>query len=771
MPTVVTSTIGTASREYSTLQAWEDACPANLVTDDKVWRGEAYNDSEFTAAVTISGMTTDATRYVELTVAAGQSFVDQDDKRSNPLRYDQSKGVAVTATTQTIRIQADHTRLSRFQCKATGSHGSSLTIESSNCLVEKLISRASTAAGHGNTCTLSGAATNTKIKNAIFYSNRYGCALGGPGGTGNEWHHCTFLSNGVAGTPFTTKSNNHTQNAKFYNCAVFNYSAFYDASDGQITHFQNCVTNFANPGDIDDATGTLWSKTYANQFVATGNVDTTHDARAKSGGDLLGNGNAGVSGTPTDDLFGYTRQASPTIGAWERVTAIRAKSIGTTGRDYSTLQAWEDASPSNLVNNAEVWRGECYNDSEFTSATDMLMISGVTTDASHYRHLTTGEGQSFRDHASVQTNPLRYDATKGVGIRLTGNYAEGVNLQEANARVSKLQFAGGSGNGSQPFGFIGGTGKQGLDVDGCIVELSSTSTGTFIDFSGFAGKIRNCVFVDRTGGAGRSGIVRIGFTSGSSVDFINCTLAVASDKTAVAAGFFGEHASVLVKNCLLLNVSAIKTGGSSYTFTTNRTTVASPGAGWTTVTYADEVESGVDATRDFRLKSGSTSIDTGTTDATNAANDIVGTARPSGSACDVGAWEFVISSTPQILVPIEDISTGAWTPSSGAELYPMLDEAVADHGDFIQANSAGECEVRLTAPNPPTAGTYTIKYWARRGSSPDLILKVMEGATQIATWTDVSVPTTNTLFSRDLTTEEKALITDPTNLRLRFGVA
>lgn len=77
MPTVVTKSIGTASRDYSTVQAWVDDWPTNLVSLDQVWRGVMYNDSPFTAgAFAGEGYTTDLTRYFELTVAAGHSFQD-----------------------------------------------------------------------------------------------------------------------------------------------------------------------------------------------------------------------------------------------------------------------------------------------------------------------------------------------------------------------------------------------------------------------------------------------------------------------------------------------------------------------------------------------------------------------------------------------------------------------------------------------------------------------------------------------------------------------
>lgn len=64
MATDVVSSIGTAGT-YTTLQAWEDACPADLVASDQRWIGELKNQ-EFTSGstvLTIAGQTTDSTLY------------------------------------------------------------------------------------------------------------------------------------------------------------------------------------------------------------------------------------------------------------------------------------------------------------------------------------------------------------------------------------------------------------------------------------------------------------------------------------------------------------------------------------------------------------------------------------------------------------------------------------------------------------------------------------------------------------------------------------
>ena len=70
--TISVSTIGTSSRDYSTIQAWETAVDGDLVTNNTIQKGETYNDSTFTAGVIIDGSTTDSTHYMWLTVASGE---------------------------------------------------------------------------------------------------------------------------------------------------------------------------------------------------------------------------------------------------------------------------------------------------------------------------------------------------------------------------------------------------------------------------------------------------------------------------------------------------------------------------------------------------------------------------------------------------------------------------------------------------------------------------------------------------------------------------
>lgn len=95
MATIVTKSVGTSARDYSTIAAAVAALPANLVTADQAWVFELYNDTEFNENLTLTGHTTDATRNITFRPAAGQGFGDHANKLTNALRYNQSNGVGI----------------------------------------------------------------------------------------------------------------------------------------------------------------------------------------------------------------------------------------------------------------------------------------------------------------------------------------------------------------------------------------------------------------------------------------------------------------------------------------------------------------------------------------------------------------------------------------------------------------------------------------------------------------------------------------------------
>src|SRR5690606_36615708 len=85
--------------------------------------------------------------------------------------------------------------------------------------------------------------------------------------------------------------------------------------------------------------------------------------------------------------------------------------VGTSGRDYSTLQAAWNALPATLDDD---YVFELYADSEFTDG--LSTVSPARTMGAYTLTIRPAPGQGFRDHANRLTNALRYNASNGVGI-------------------------------------------------------------------------------------------------------------------------------------------------------------------------------------------------------------------------------------------------------------------------------------------------------------------------------------------------------------------
>jgi hypothetical protein len=306
------------------------------------------------------------------------------------------------------------------------------------------------------------------------------------------------------------------------------------------------------------------------------------------------------------------------------------RTIGS-GGDYTTLQAWEDASPANLVTSDQVWRGECLSGFSSTAA---VTIAGSTSDATRYKHLTAAAGASFADNANVRTNALRYNTANGVYIDFAGGYATAVDINEANAIVSRLQIRGENptdlpvrlnqartileqcivsgapnGGGFAPAVINMNAGVASSVARNCLVERRSTTSVAAINAN--RATVVGCTIVNTSGTANSSGILN--FYSGS-----DCT-----NRNNAVFGFTSGT-----------NVVAATSSQ------TNICDVTSPGSGWTggvafsTATFTN-VTSG---SWDFRTVTGSALIDAGTTDATNGTPDISLTAR--SGTYDVGCWEF-----------------------------------------------------------------------------------------------------------------------------------
>lgn len=305
------------------------------------------------------------------------------------------------------------------------------------------------------------------------------------------------------------------------------------------------------------------------------------------------------------------------------------------GGDYTTLQAWEDAAPANYVTADQVWQGQASG--SFVSATNLLTVSGGTVDATCYLELTTEAGASFRDNVNVQTNALRFNSSNGCAITCTGSYATPILINQEFCRFSNLQIANtgvSGGTGTLVSQLV--SGSSSLDVNNCILE---GSRGGVLQIFGSGQKARNSLIVMRKASATEIAFVKNGAGA------INTTFAVPSNLAAATVAVIGAYVASSYKNCNFFGCTSVSSG-TAPSFTTCYTSVASPPSGCTTAAYSTaQFVNVTDTTHDYRLPSGSAMIDVGTTDATNAPIDIAGTARPSGSAYDVGCWEYVAAIT------------------------------------------------------------------------------------------------------------------------------
>jgi lysophospholipase L1-like esterase len=114
--------------------------------------------------------------------------------------------------------------------------------------------------------------------------------------------------------------------------------------------------------------------------------------------------------------------------------------------------------------------------------------------------------------------------------------------------------------------------------------------------------------------------------------------------------------------------------------------------------------------------------------------------------------------------PDADISDGAWSPSTGSDLYACIDETPRSDTDFISVTSNSECEIGLGSMTTPDAGTQTFSYSAAGSAAKALIAGIYRGATLHEEWTVDPLPFAVTQYNRTIGTE----ITDTSDLRIRF---
>lgn len=327
----VTKSIGTSSRDYSTLAAWESALPANLVTDGNDQVGECYNDSEFTQAasvLTISGLTTDATNYVTLKCATGQSFRDNANVQTNKLRYNQANGVGIRNTNSyadCVIVLQRYTRVSGLQFKNTALQSGGLACSAADAIVQHcIIEGRGNVAGASGACVMTG--NNAIIRNCLIidHGTSSGCGL-----ATSSYNVCTIVNNTIvrptdkgastsnaihsapAGSTLSTLKNN----------AMFGFSA--------ITNRTGNFTGSYNASDLTISFGTnnqsavAWDSTHPFKGGASTDMDFRIDATSDNDTEKLTDNGVTDATHGTPDIANTTRPSGSAydIGCWELVAA------------------------------------------------------------------------------------------------------------------------------------------------------------------------------------------------------------------------------------------------------------------------------------------------------------------------------------------------------------------------------------------------------------------------------------------------------------------
>lgn len=312
------------------------------------------------------------------------------------------------------------------------------------------------------------------------------------------------------------------------------------------------------------------------------------------------------------------------------------KTIGTSSRDYSTIQAWEDACPANIVTSDEIWKGECYNDANpaFTvSNATVLNASGITNDDTRFLWLTAASGQGFADSSGADSWNLRYDATRGVAVNVTGTYSGGFHCGSVRVLVEGLQIKMAA---SWLNGFLY---SGGACLRRCLVESAKTTP------SNSGGRVINCLIVDTGSGFNKLAVY--------DATYIACTVVRPSDAASGGTAFDTTYSTYPRLRSSAVFGFATNFGGTiaSYPSSNNNASNSAsvPGtSAQSSLTYADQFENTAFSTRDWRPKSGGALISNGSREQGTEGSfsalgtndlDIIGAAR-STTAPTIGCREF-----------------------------------------------------------------------------------------------------------------------------------
>jgi hypothetical protein len=164
--------------------------------------------------------------------------------------------------------------------------------------------------------------------------------------------------------------------------------------------------------------------------------------------------------------------------------------------------------------------------------------------------------------------------------------------------------------------------------------------------------------------------------------------------------------------------------------------------------------------------------------------EVFGTAKfnlnitSAGGTASVEVFGSAIVSIPQKARPDSDVSLGYWTDEGDGttDIYQSIDEASPNDADYIKSSfkpSNDTSEYGLSNIVDPQVGSgHIVRYRYHKnnagGNQINLTVKMMQGSTEIASWTHPDIGENPATAEKTLTQEQADSITDYADLRLRF---
>jgi hypothetical protein len=313
------------------------------------------------------------------------------------------------------------------------------------------------------------------------------------------------------------------------------------------------------------------------------------------------------------------------------------RTIGNGTRDYTSINTWASDCPVDLVAVDQIWQGLLYREGAGTNGewtgSGITLGSGKTTGINNYIELRAAPGESIRDNTS---NPMRASSGSSLGVSIANTGNPSVSLAAPYTRIVGIIVRG--PYGQTPLGVAGGATAS--LIDSCLIQSSGGGAGGGPFVNSGSTMMNTLVVCSNTNGQGGVG------NGTSNNKIVNCTIV----KTVTPAGggitMGGGVTGILIRNCAVFGFTTFAGAGSDAASGFNCTDLGSAAGSnnQTSKTFANQfVNTGATlANADFRLITGADCIDNGTTDTTNVPGsvDMYGQTRPSGSAWDIGAFEF-----------------------------------------------------------------------------------------------------------------------------------